>query len=187
MIEPTSCTKTNCKLQKVGFTEGISPNCHALLHAPSGCVERPCRMKRNNQQAGTTLLHESLVQKAIKAAVQKDGLTKRVSSHTFRHSFATHLLADDYEICTVRELPGHKDFRTTMTYTQVLNRGGRGVRSPADGLSGRPDERSSETAYHAARAVTTKQPTTTIRFADINRLRGRPQLCNLQVIGGNFL
>lgn len=58
------------------------------------------------------------------------GLTKRVTSHTFRHSFATHLLADGYDIRTVQELPGHKDVRTTMIYTHVLNRG---VRSPADG------------------------------------------------------
>ena len=55
------------------------------------------------------------------------GLTKRVTSHTFRHSFATHPLADGYDIRTVQELLGHKDVRTTMTYTHVLNRGGRGV------------------------------------------------------------
>jgi site-specific recombinase XerD len=68
-------------------------------------------------------------------------LTKRVTSHTFRHPFATHLLADGYDIRTVQELLGHKDVRTTMIYTHVLNRGGRGVRSPADGLARRPDER----------------------------------------------
>lgn len=83
-------------------------------------------------------VHESLVQKSIKQAIQQAGLTKRVTSHTFRHSFATHLLADGYDIRTVQELLGHKDVRTTMIYTHVLNRGGRGVRSPADGLRHRP-------------------------------------------------
>jgi site-specific recombinase XerD len=70
--------------------------------------------------------------------VRKSGLTKRVTSHTFRHSFATHLLADGYDIRTVQELLGHNDVRTTMVYTRVLNRGGRGVRNPADVLARRP-------------------------------------------------
>lgn len=88
-------------------------------------------------------VHESLVQKAIKQAVRQAGLTKRVTSHTFHHSFATHLLTDGYDIRTVQELLGHKDVRTTMPVhwergTHVLNRGGRGVRSPADGLRHRP-------------------------------------------------
>lgn len=95
---------------------------------------------RSGEQ-GRHHVHESLVQKAIHAAVRKAGLTKRVTSHTFRHSFATHLLADGYDIRTVQELLGHKDVRTTMIYTHVLNRGGRGVRSPADGLNRQPDER----------------------------------------------
>jgi len=85
-------------------------------------------------------VHESLVQKAITQAARRAGLTKRVTSHTFRHSFATHLLADGYDIRTVQELLGHKDVRTTMIYTHVLNRGGRGVRSPADALPRRSDE-----------------------------------------------
>jgi integrase len=74
-------------------------------------------------------------------AVCRTGLTKRVTSHTFRHPFATHLLADGYDIRTVQELLGHKDVRTTMIHTHVLKRGGRGVRSPADALPRRSDER----------------------------------------------
>ena len=98
-------------------------------------------MNAKTSEQGRHHFHESLVQKAIKQAVRKARLTKRVTSHTFRPSFATHLLADGYDIRTVQELLGHKDVRTTMIYTHVLNRGGRGVRSPADGLVPRPDER----------------------------------------------
>lgn len=86
-------------------------------------------------------IDESLVQRAIKQAVRAAGLTKRVTSHTFRHSFATHLLAGGYDIRTVQELLGHKDVRTTMIYTHVLNRGGHGVRSPADALTSQPAAR----------------------------------------------
>jgi integron integrase len=77
-------------------------------------------------------LDESGLQKALKRAVQLAQIEKRVSCHTFRHSFATHLLEAGYDIRTVQELLGHKDVKTTMIYTHVLNRGGRGVRSPLD-------------------------------------------------------
>jgi integron integrase len=79
-------------------------------------------------------MDESIVQKAVRAAVRESGLVKRITCHTLRHSFATHLLEDGYDIRTVQELLGHKDVRTTMIYTHVLNKGGMGVRSPMDSL-----------------------------------------------------
>jgi integron integrase len=78
--------------------------------------------------------HESALQRAVKHAVACAGINKLAGCHTFRHSFATHLLEDGYDIRTVQELLGHRDVRTTMVYTHVLNRGGRGVMSPADRL-----------------------------------------------------
>lgn len=79
-------------------------------------------------------LHESVIQKAVVAAARDAGLTVRVTCHTFRHSFATHLLESGHDIRTVQELLGHADVSTTMIYTHVLNRGGLGVTSPADRL-----------------------------------------------------
>jgi site-specific recombinase XerD len=76
-----------------------------------------------------------VIRKAVYAAARAAGVSKKVSCHTFRHSFATHLLMAGYDIRTIQELLGHKDVKTTMIYTHILgNSGGRGVTSPADTL-----------------------------------------------------
>jgi integron integrase len=77
-------------------------------------------------------IHETSVQRAIKSAALRSGIRKRITTHTLRHSFATHLLESGYDIRTVQELLGHAEVSTTMIYTHVLNRGGRGVVSPMD-------------------------------------------------------
>lgn len=96
----------------------------------------PSVQRSRNPRTGKTGRHhldDKNIGRAIRTSARRIGVQKRVTSHTLRHCFATHLLENGYDIRTVQELLGHKDVKTTMIYTHVLNRGGRGVRSPLDG------------------------------------------------------
>ncbi len=99
----------------------IFPGRKPAIDPRSGALKQHCR-------------HESFLQKAVKYAVRQSQIAKNASCHTFRHSFATHLLEDGYDIRTVQELMGHKDVRTTMIYTHVLSRNKFNVQSPLDNM-----------------------------------------------------
>jgi integrase len=95
----------------------------------------PAPKRSVDPRTGTVRRHhvqEQMLQRAVKEAVRRTGIVKAASCHSLRHSFATHLLEEGYDIRTVQELLGHEDVATTMIYTHVLNKGGKGVKSPAD-------------------------------------------------------
>jgi len=92
----------------------------------------PKRWCDQDGKEGRHHVHETVIQRAVTQAAEKAGVSKRVTCHTFRHSFATHLLERGHDIRTVQELLGHRDVSTTMIYTHVLRHGARGVKSPLD-------------------------------------------------------
>ena len=92
----------------------------------------PSRWCDREEREGRHHLHETVIQRGVTHAARDTGIDKRVTCHTFRHSFATHLLERGHDIRTVQELLGHRDVSTTMIYTHVLRHGARGVKSPLD-------------------------------------------------------